>query len=760
MERERIFVWTLSGTSVIVLMLHIVFAFEKGGSGWGVHHLAFFPFWMRISLPVMGLVLVLPPVARVMGGLVSKASFPERGSIWYYGIYLFVVVISMSLFFWFRVQVHLLGDGALWIRELTGPLFRMAGEPFTVLLVRNLYLLIGGSGPEDAEWAYRVLSWASGLFFILGVILVSEGMARKPHERISSVIFLLSSGTVQLFFGYVEHYAPVAVGIIFYLWLGMRCLDGKTLLVVPASVLGLTCAFHFVGLALLPSFGVLILKAQGRFKGLQAAVFPLFLLIFLLVSGFDFESFGIQPRFVPFWGGEIFHSPHALLSVGHITDVVNAHLLSAPMGIILCLCIIPFTLPYRILSIEKSQIFLGSAAIIFLMLTFLFNPEIGAFRDWDLFSLSALPVLLLGASLLARFTREAIQWEVSWIVGIISLVHLIPWIGVNANVDRAISRFEMILKDGSRLSIHALGASYDELRSEYERRGNMYRALKAAENSLEANPEHTRYLANVIRLLQKTGQRKQVQQVLEEVVKKTPDFGGAYLQLARFYREEGKVEAADASVRKALRLDPNSGDAHAELGAVLKELGNFPEAIMFLEKAVRLDGRDAGVYNLLGTVYGTLGRIEEATSSFRKALKLDPGSSEGWSNLGVATYRAGRLDESKLAFQRSLKLDPENPTAKNGLGVFLQRQGRTAAALRLFREALVIDPNDLNTLLNLASASYESGNLKESLSACESALVIDPTHQQTLYNMCALLIEMGYLDKAEACKSRYLNLVR
>ena len=72
MGREQRFGLALAWAAGGVLVLHLVFAYLWPAWGWGVHHLRSFPHWMRIGLPVLGVALVVPPVAR---GLTSRNGF-------------------------------------------------------------------------------------------------------------------------------------------------------------------------------------------------------------------------------------------------------------------------------------------------------------------------------------------------------------------------------------------------------------------------------------------------------------------------------------------------------------------------------------------------------------------------------------------------------------------------------------------------------------------------------------------------------------
>ncbi|MEZ4608874.1 MAG: hypothetical protein R2838_01215 [Caldilineaceae bacterium] len=69
---------------------------------------------------------------------------------------------------------------------------------------------------------------------------------------------LVSLGLLQLFFGYVENYSFAAVGVLAYLWLGLR-VAGASPLWLAATVLAVTNATHPSTIVLAPS---LLYRAQ------------------------------------------------------------------------------------------------------------------------------------------------------------------------------------------------------------------------------------------------------------------------------------------------------------------------------------------------------------------------------------------------------------------------------------------------------------------------------------------------------------------
>ena len=107
-------------------------------------------------------------------------------------------------------------------------------------------------------------------------------------------------------------------------------------------------------------------------------------------------------NFLPLFAEPGLQSQYRIFSLAHFLDFLNQQLLTAPAA---CMAIF---------LVRKShlgrQTFLLITAVFPLFFTFLARPEIGVFRDWDIFSLPTLPLTLwVATALMARIrAREAL----------------------------------------------------------------------------------------------------------------------------------------------------------------------------------------------------------------------------------------------------------------------------------------------------------------------------------------------------------------
>ncbi|MFN3334325.1 MAG: hypothetical protein ACK47M_17595, partial [Caldilinea sp.] len=79
----------------------------------------------------------------------------------------------------------------------------------------------------------------------------------------------------------------------------------------------------------------------------------------------------------------------------------------------------------------QSLRFLLIAAAFYLLFTFVWNPDYGGQRDWDLFSLASLPTTVLLALLLANVLRGRVLWGGLAPLIVLQAWHTIAWIYQN-----------------------------------------------------------------------------------------------------------------------------------------------------------------------------------------------------------------------------------------------------------------------------------------------------------------------------------------
>lgn len=372
----------------IFLFLHLVFIFWHPGYMWGVDFLAYYPFWQGIVVCFLSMaIFFLPQYANtVLHQIVLCTS----------GLRLIGLFILAGIcFVVFQTPTHLLGDGALFLRELATlqdnqTWSRPNRSPVVYALIENIY----HTYPITPLLTYQIYSWISGFVYLYTVIFFSKKIGQNKVETALLLCALLSSGIVIQFFGYVENYVLLFPAILMFLLLGLLALQNKCHIFIFSAFTGILFPIHFVTFAFLPAFCVVlyfvIFKLQTTKLLIHLVKSVFCFLITLSVSAFlfvivrfDFLSYLQEPKPAHLLSFFDFETAYVFFSFAHVLDMVNLLMLIS----LFSLMVLCFLLPKWKFVPSYSNLFLFGATLFPMGMVAVANPEIGFFRDWDAFLL-------------------------------------------------------------------------------------------------------------------------------------------------------------------------------------------------------------------------------------------------------------------------------------------------------------------------------------------------------------------------------------
>jgi hypothetical protein len=324
---------------------------------------------------------------------------------------------------------------------------------------------------EDAAPVYRWLSPLAGAIYLTAALALSRKQQLAPAWLTFGA--LASLGVMQLFFGYIENYSFAAAGILVYLWLALDALAGQRPLWQATLALAVTNAFHPSTIVLVPSllyvaWRVACARTRGN-KSTLAIVFevalPMVGMAVAVLALMELGGHGVRALLttdrpgggdaswlVPIWAVETRWQHYTMLSWPHLRDMLNEQLLSAPV-VLPSLLVIGLLWIMRIVYVydkdnsrtdphaqdsearqdadRSAAIFLAIAAFCYLLFIWVWNPDYGGQRDWDLFSLAAIPLTLAWVWLLARLLdrRYLIQGVAPLLL--LQALHTAAWIYQN-----------------------------------------------------------------------------------------------------------------------------------------------------------------------------------------------------------------------------------------------------------------------------------------------------------------------------------------
>jgi hypothetical protein len=429
-----------------VIVLHLVAHQLPEESVWGVWH------YTVLSLPVQWLVaiavasLALGPVNDVVHRLLKCAwdALPGKSHARYWFA---VTALAAVVPFWvFRIRHLRWGDADFIVKALayTGPdrpiwtIYNWQ-SPLTIFGHAQLWLLLHPLTGIGVDTLYALTSILAGIGFVYILFLLADQLGRDRLEK--AVIFglVITTGSMQLFFGYVENYTLMSTGLMLALYLGVRCLRGETELTWPSLALAVTNAFHPSTIVLWPAVVYLAWHLarshkQKAFVWAQLVVPPVLvfaaLSIFMASAGHGPGALLTNDRpggadgipFVPLFRVTTQWQHYTMFSLAHLLDWANEHFLISPFGLFLLVLAFGRLVVWQVTGKGAradqpdgepragdggTTPFLLIAGASYLLLTFVWNPDYGGRKDWDLFAPSAFVYTTLAAYLFVRWFRDS-----------------------------------------------------------------------------------------------------------------------------------------------------------------------------------------------------------------------------------------------------------------------------------------------------------------------------------------------------------------
>lgn len=453
----------LRAIALAVILLHGLAPFWGEPYAWGVWSVTYLPTSIRWVLVGLAALVCWPPITRrIATWLDCLSGCPPIPHL-----PLLLGLISLIPFWLFRLAHTRWGDAYILSQAIAHPEVRLTYNwqaPLTVYLHAQLWAL-GHQlwGWADAMPAYALTSTLAGGAFVYVLARLSAELSTPPAmggEALSGARrawplltfgLVITLGTIQLFFGYVENYTLMSLGMTVYLWLAWRCLQERLTPVWPAMALAITHALHPSTVVLAPSLVYLgwawARRRAGTGRGLTATwqiALPMIAVaggvIALMESGGhglaylvgeDRPGGGDGRWLVPLWKTTTRWEHYTMFSWGHLLDIVNEQLLSAPVVLPALICLAIWAWPQMRHGTAWTHLLcLASGA--YLLFIWTWNPDYGGQRDWDLFAPAAIPLALLLADRLAAVLpdREALlQAGVVCIAA--QAMHTIAWVYQN-----------------------------------------------------------------------------------------------------------------------------------------------------------------------------------------------------------------------------------------------------------------------------------------------------------------------------------------
>jgi len=206
-------------------------------------------------------------------------------------------------------------------------------------------------------------------------------------------------------------------------------------------------------------------------------------------------------------------------------------------------------------------------------------------------------------------------------------------------------------------------------------KGHLKEAREHLQKLPAANDQQAAHLILAeAQILRRSKAHKEVFDVLNDGLKKLPDYPELLYDRALAAEKLGKIKILEQDLRKLIKLKPDNAHAYNALGYSMAERGiKLPEALELIRKAVELSPEDPYIMDSLGWVYYRMGNFVEGLNYLNLAFAARP-DPEIAAHLGEVLWAKGAKDNAKDIWRDALEKDPDNDVLLETLQRLLKKK--------------------------------------------------------------------------------------
>ena len=579
-------------------------------------------------------------------------------------------ILLFGFFAGLRATTHFYGDGYLVLASADQPVLAdLAGDevlkPLTVYIYRLVISLFGTHQGSNHALLLSMISAFGGVVAFGGLRQIAARSIGSDFRVVFWVCVSATSSTM-LFLGHVEHYVLAVAVLVWIMYWAMKYAVQGTGISILLMLVAIASFLHVImaPLWLVP----LILYISKNSKG-DSALAKLFdyhslrrlsyvlipLSLFGAIVGRQF--LGIQSLLPVLPSGE--HS-YWVLSLDHLIDQANALLLAAPLGLAAIASSFTRSTHQRKCSDDERTVLLCLLPLFWA--SFWLDPVLGASRDWDLLTMYALPLAVIGA---VRLSQTSLPSQTAWsctgqLTGFIfAIAYIATAVFVVQRPDKS-----LVMLDNQMWTDPHYQVDYQQAK-----RSGIWGALLVDHSS---KPE--------------LGLRH-----LQRAVKANPSDHQVLYNIGVVFYRKPLYDSATSYFRRAVALSPDDQKYRTWLSNSLDLSGRPAEALQVLTVTSNTGAERAEFHRTKGILFAKQKRFQDALSEFRFAHRLAPMNIEENVNLAMVHDESDRIDSAEYYYRRSLSMSSGEMRCfvrSNLLGMLIKQRDfrRAAPELQIYRK--------------------------------------------------------------------------
>lgn len=661
-----------------ILVMYIIGAIWPKYVTWGFNYWSLFD--LRLSLPLLGVaILLMTPYVSTTIWLPLRTLFNKLSQL-LSGLNNFLVVAIVSgvlfhLFFLFRSRALVYGDGYQ-IISLFSPKgdaaigAQLYFQAFSIHLYKLVLPLLTSLFNISIENALAIINALGGVVGFWALYAISGRLTSQMCRKVFLLCSALTSGSVVLFFGYIETYTlPMVVGLwTLYFAVGYVQNRNSWLPLILCGLLSFSLHLITLPFLIIAFLAIILRKIKNGRLPFNLANWHVGLIVVTIISVLAIAAqssgiirvAGLYNVFVLVWPN--IDKPYWFLSIAHLVDILNLCLLVAPLGLTLSIFFV-LARKYWPTKPDKNEILLGLLALITFMVAFWIDPLLGTLRDWDLLSYFGFPLSIWAAyrfSKLELFKNNASTFITASIM--IIFVHLGPNIYEKNRVQIAVEHLDNMVWECPHYQedyLHAYrGISWGNLLIATKNDGMAVRYFR---RRLDAEVKTPSAWSNLAYIYGRQNKLDSASYCLKMAVSLSPENISYWHRLANLEQERGNLNEALAIITQAEQINPNNSYVNGVKGHILLKLNKISEAEKYLHRAYELNPDGIKETKSLGVFYALINNHDSAYVYLNKAVMLNPKDFTLLPSLLLSQLALEKIDEAQNTHSLLIKYDSTTP---------------------------------------------------------------------------------------------------
>lgn len=247
-----------------------------------------------------------------------------------------------------------------------------------------------------------------------------------------------------------------------------------------------------------------------------------------------------------------------------------------------------------------------------------------------------------------------------------------------------------------------------------------------------------------------SGDRAAGKQILENIVKQSPDYLPAWLSLANLAAMQTNYDQALTLVGNVLSRDPQNLEGLLFKARMEVEQGKTDQAIRGLEQTAKLFPKIPSVYYQLALAHVAARQPSQAINNLNRALNLNPQYAKASLLLAELQIRGGNSADAIPTLRQLVNREPQLLQARLLLADAYRTQGSADNAVRIYEQLAKSYPKNPQIPLLLGSTYYQQKRNADARAEFEKALKLAPDYLPALRQLVNLdLAEKRYTPVRE-----------